>query len=241
MFFRNRWTLLSFFFAAILPLPAQNRNLSGNAGPVILTLEQTITLAVDSSLEAFRSKNAYMSSYWEYRTFRAERLPSLMLNLTPGQYNRTIIKRYDSESKVDIYRPQQAFEAYGGLSVAQNFDLLGGTFFLNTNMDYLRNFGDNTYTQYRSVPVRIGYQQDLIGYNAFKWKKKIEPLKYEKAKNSWHTTWKIPPDWRHPIFLTWQWRRRSMIWLSKMSHQRIRFTVSDSRGSRSPPSRRPTS
>ncbi|MDR0697981.1 MAG: TolC family protein [Tannerella sp.] len=150
--------------------------------PVILTLENTIILAGDSSLESFRSKNVYMSSLWEYRAFKAARLPSLTLNLTPGQYNRTIIKRYDSESNVDIYRPQQAFESYGGLSVVQNFDLLGGTFFLNTNIDYLRNFGDNTYTQFSSVPVRIGYQQNLIGYNAFKWEKKIEPLKYEKAK-----------------------------------------------------------
>ena len=150
--------------------------------PVVLTLEQTILLAADSSLEAFRSKNVYMSSYWEFRAFRAGRLPSLTLNLTPGQYYRSIIKRYDSETNLDIYRQQQSFEAYGGLSVVQNFDLLGGTFFLNTNLDYLRNFGDNTGTQYTSVPIRIGYQQDLLGYNAFKWEKKIEPLKYEKAQ-----------------------------------------------------------
>jgi outer membrane protein TolC len=150
--------------------------------PLTLSLEQTITLASDSSLEAFRSKNLYMSSYWEYRSFKADRLPSLTLNLTPGQYNRTIIKRYDSEANLDIYRPQQAIEMYGGLTAIQNFDLLGGTFFMNTNIDYLRNFGDNTYTQYTSVPVRIGYQQNLIGYNTFKWEKKIEPLKFEKAK-----------------------------------------------------------
>lgn len=149
---------------------------------LVLTLEQTILLAADSSLEAFRSKNQYMSGYWEYRAFKAGRLPSLTLNLTPGQYNRTITKRYDSGNDVDVFRQQQAYEAYGGLSVVQNFDLLGGTFFLNTNLDYLRNFGDHTETQYTSVPVRIGYQQSLLGYNAFKWEKKIAPLKYEKAK-----------------------------------------------------------
>jgi outer membrane protein TolC len=147
-----------------------------------LTLEQTIVLAADSSLEAFRSKNIYMASYWEYRAFKAARLPSLTLNLTPGQYNRTFIKRYDSGTDMDTYRQQQAFEAYGGLSVIQNFDLLGGTFFLNSNMDYLRNFGDKTDTQFTSIPIRIGYQQNLLGYNAFKWERKIEPLKYEKAK-----------------------------------------------------------
>ena len=147
-----------------------------------LTLEQTIALAADSSLEAFRSKNIYMAGYWEYRSFKAGRLPSLTLNLTPGQYNRTMTKRYDSDANLDIFRQQQLFEAYGGLSVVQNFDLLGGTFFLNTNLDYLRNFGDNVGTQYSSIPVRIRYQQNLIGYNSFKWERKIEPLKYEKAK-----------------------------------------------------------
>ena len=51
----------------------------------------------DSSLEAFRTKNMYLSGYWEYRTFKANRLPSLTLNMTPAQYNRDITKRYDSE------------------------------------------------------------------------------------------------------------------------------------------------
>ena len=149
---------------------------------VTLTFEETIALASDSSLEAFRSKNVYMSNYWGFRSFKADRLPSLTLNFSPGQYNRTIIKRYDSESDIDIYRQQQAYEAYGGLSVYQNFDLLGGYFFMNTNLNYLRSFGSYSETQYTAVPVRIGYQQNLIGYNVFKWVKKIEPLKYEKAK-----------------------------------------------------------
>ena len=173
---RNRIRLLIFMFAVLGSVFAQSQQ------TVTLTLDQTIRLAADSSLEAFRSKNYYMARYWEYRSFKAGRLPSLTLNLTPGQYNRTIIKRYDSEADLDVYRPQQAYEAFGGLAVSQNFDLLGGTFFLNTNLDYLRNFGHNTYTQYTSVPVRIGYQQNLLGYNDFKWQKKIEPLKYEKAK-----------------------------------------------------------
>jgi outer membrane protein TolC len=46
----------------------------------------------------------------------------------------------------------------------------------------MRNFGDKLYTQYTSVPFRIGYQQDLFGFNSFKWEKRIEPLKFEKAQ-----------------------------------------------------------
>ena len=147
-----------------------------------LSLQRTIAMANDSSLSAFRYQNMYLSGYWEYRSYKAARLPSLTLNLTPSQYYRYITQRYDSEENVDVYREQQMFSANAGLSVSQNFDLLGGTFYLNTELDYMRNFGDSKSTQFSTVPIRIGYQQDLLGYNAFKWDRKIEPLKFEKAK-----------------------------------------------------------
>lgn len=147
-----------------------------------LTLEKTITIAGDSSLQAFLSKNRYLAGYWQYRTFKADRLPSLTLNLTPAEYNRGIIRRYDSESDIDVYRKQQSFYAGGGVNIMQNFDLLGGTFYINSNLDYLRNFGSNTSTQFTTVPIRVGYRQNLLGYNSFSWEKKIEPLKYEKVK-----------------------------------------------------------
>ena len=147
-----------------------------------LDLTRTIEMANDSSLEAFRAQNMYLSGYWEYRTFKANRLPSLTLNLVPAQYYRDITRRYDSQQDLDVYRTQQSFYASGGLSVRQNFDLTGGTFYLQSDLGFLRNFGDNATTQFTSVPIRLGYSQSLIGYNAFKWERRIEPLKYERVK-----------------------------------------------------------
>lgn len=147
-----------------------------------LDLMRTIEMANDSSLEAFRAQNMYLSGYWEYRTYKANRLPSLTLNTTPAQYYRDITRRYDSQQDLDIYRTQQSFYATGGLSVRQNFDLTGGTFYLQSDLGYMRNFGDNATTQFTSVPVKLGYSQSLIGYNAFKWERRIEPLKYERVK-----------------------------------------------------------
>ena len=149
---------------------------------LVLDLNQTIALANDSSLESFRTQNMYLSGYWEYRTYRANRLPSLTMDLTPAQYNRDITKRYDSGQDLDVYRTQQSYYAYGGLSVRQNLDLTGGTFYLESNLAYMRNFGDNSATQFTSVPIRLGYSQSLVGYNPFKWDRKIEPLKYERVK-----------------------------------------------------------
>ena len=146
---------------------------------LVLDLNRTIALANDSSLESFRTQNMYLSGYWEYRTYKANRLPSLTLDLTPAQYNRDITKRYDSGQDLDVYRTQQSYYAYGGLSVRQNLDLTGGTFYLESNLAYMRNFGDNSATQLTSVPIRIGYSQSLVG---FKLERKIEPLKYERVK-----------------------------------------------------------
>lgn len=152
------------------------------AQTLVLSLEKTIALAADSSLQAFRNKNMFLSGYWQFRTYRAERLPSLTLGVTPAEYNRDITKRYDSENDIDIFRKQQSFYAGANLRVKQNFDPLGGSFFIDSDLGYMRYFGDNTYNQFTSVPIRIGYVQDLIGYNPFRWQRKLEPLKYEKAK-----------------------------------------------------------
>lgn len=147
-----------------------------------LTLDDAINMAADSSLSAVKAQRSYLSGYWEYRAYKAARLPSLTLNLTPAQYNRNIVQRYDSENDRDVFRTQQSYYASGGLSIKQNIDWTGGTVYLNSNLDFLRSFGDNPYTQFSSVPFRIGYSQNLVGYNPFKWDKLIEPLKYERKK-----------------------------------------------------------
>ena len=171
------------FYRCLLWLAIWAGNMGINrAQSVVLTLGETIELAADSSLEAFRTRNLYLSGYWEFRNYKAERLPSLTLNLTPAQYYHDITRRYDSEADIDVYRTQQSFYAGGNLEIKQNFDWLGGSFYVDTDLGYMRYFGDQTYNQFTSVPIRIGYMQDLIGYNAFRWEKKIEPLKYEKVK-----------------------------------------------------------
>ena len=81
-------------------------------------------MANDSSLSAFRYQNMYLSGYWEYRSYKAARLPSLTFNITPAQYYRNITRRYDSQEDIDVYREQQTFSAGAGLNLAQNFDLL---------------------------------------------------------------------------------------------------------------------
>lgn len=147
-----------------------------------LSLEESIEIAVDSSLQAFRVKNMYMASYWEHRSFKAGRLPSLTFRTSPIEYQRDFTRRYDQVQNIDVYRQQKSLYSSGNLSISQNLDLTGGTFFIDSELGFMRSFGENTFSQFSAVPIRVGYSQALFGFNSFKWEKKIEPLKFEKAK-----------------------------------------------------------
>ena len=172
---KKRFICFSFYLLVFSSLSAQENNLQ-------LELEDCIEIATTASLQAFKAKNLYLSSYWEYRTFKAGRLPAISFQFSPMQYTNSITQRYDYEQNIDVFRQQQSFSSSGGISISQKLDLTGGTFTLNTGLNYLRSFGEYVNTQFSSTPFRLGYSQSLFGFNGFKWSKKIEPLKYEKAE-----------------------------------------------------------
>jgi outer membrane protein TolC len=174
----RHFIFLLFIFFGVLFVSAQEKEL-------YLTLPQCIERASEHSLQAFRAKNMYLSGYWEFRTYKAGRLPTISFQFTPIQYNSNFVKRYNFEENIEVYRQQQSITSSGGLSVTQNFEPTGGTFTLNSDIDYMKNFGENTNTQFSTTPVRLSYSQSLFGFNRFKWEKKIEPLKYEKAKKQY--------------------------------------------------------
>ena len=151
-----------------------------------LSLRDVISIATDSSLSAFRARHTYLGSYWEFRTYKAQNLPQLSIASTPIKYNQNFVLRYNSETNIEEYRPQQTISSAIGLSVKQNVGPLGGTFYIDTDLDFVKNFSsvNEDYQQFSTTPIRIGYNQPLFGYNQFRWEKKIEPIKYEAAKRN---------------------------------------------------------
>lgn len=176
------YILLSVMGLCLAPRQTEAQTVQALPQAVELTLDQAIATAIDSSLNSLLAQNQFLASYWQYRSYKAERLPSLSFSSTPMQYHQTFVKRYDSQNNIDVYKQQKSIYSSAGLCVQQNMVWTGGVFSLETNLDFLQNFGMNTYTQFSSVPVRLGYSQSLFGFNPFKWSKKIEPLEYERAQ-----------------------------------------------------------
>ena len=147
-----------------------------------LSLDNVIDIASQQSLDAFRNENMYLSSYWEFRYYKADRLPNLSLEATPINYNRSMQKVYNYDQNRDEYKLREYIDSEAALLLNQNVGFTGGRIFARSELNLSQKLGDDRNSSYSSTPVSIGYFQPLSGYNSFKWESKIEPLKFEKAK-----------------------------------------------------------
>lgn len=147
-----------------------------------LSLIEVVNLASQNSLDAFRYKNMYLSSYWEFRYYKADKLPSLSLNATPLDFNHYRRREYNFQTNTEEYVLRDYFNSEMSMQLNQKIGLTGGSLFLNSELGMVKNLSGDKNTSYQATPVSIGYQQSLNGFNALKWQSKIEPVKYEKAK-----------------------------------------------------------
>ncbi len=147
-----------------------------------LTLDDVIEIASQQSLDAFRNKNMYLASYWEYRYFRADRLPTLSFEATPFDYNRSMQKVYNYDENRDEYKSREDLSSEVALLLNQNVGLTGGRVFARSELNLTEKLGDDGNSSYSSTPFSIGYTQNISGYNNLRWTAKIEPLKFDRAK-----------------------------------------------------------
>lgn len=149
---------------------------------LVLSLPQVIDIASKQSIDAFRNKNMYLSSYWEHRFFKAELLPSLTLSSNPFDFNRYSRKEYNWETNEDQYRLREVINSDVRLSAVQNIALTGGQVFVRSELGVVKNLSGDENTSFNATPISIGFSQQLNGYNRLKWDTKIEPIKFENAK-----------------------------------------------------------
>jgi outer membrane protein TolC len=147
-----------------------------------LSLPDVIEIASKQSIDAFRNKNMYLASYWEYRFYQAERRPGISLSTNPLDYNRFLKKEYNFETNEDEFRLREYLNSDIGINAFQNIGLTGGQLFVRSDLEMVKNLAGDKNTSFSATPFSIGYSQELNGYNELKWKSKIEPLKFEKAK-----------------------------------------------------------
>ena len=166
----------------LILFPGFIRNANAQVDNYNFSLDEVVKIASQSSLDAFRYKNMYLASYWEYRYFKADKLPSLNLSTTPLDYNHYRKREYNFQTNEEEYVLRDYFNSDMSLQLNQKIGITGGNLFLNSALGMVKNLGGDQKTSYQATPISIGYSQSLNGFNELKWQSKIEPVKYDKAK-----------------------------------------------------------
>lgn len=160
-------------------LHAQNDSVNMN-----LTLEDVVALARDQSPMAIMSRHQFRGSYWEYRSYRASFLPSLTFNAEIPDLNRTIENVIQPDGS-EIFVDRAVMNSSINARLSQNVAFTGGNIFMTSSLSRIDALSDPTTHSYLAYPATIGFNQPIIGYNRFKWQRKIEPAKYEEAKKNY--------------------------------------------------------
>lgn len=149
-----------------------------------LMLFESIEMAKKSSYDALIAENEYMASYWAYKNYKSSFLPTLDLHARPATFNRSISKQFNPLDTSFNYFEERTLNSYLSLTLNQSLPFSGGRLFVDSDFGRLSNYGDHESQQYSATAFRIGLQQEIFGFNQFKWDKKLQPLKYELEKRN---------------------------------------------------------
>ena len=153
-----------------------------------MTLKDAVHTARTSSVEALEAKQAFISTYWAYRSYKASRLPSVYMYGNLMNFDRSLTLLQNPEDGSLNYVSSNNLQNGMGLQINQNLTFTGGTLSLSSDLSRIDQFGKNSSMTWYSRPVTISYTQPLFTYNQFKWDKKIEPKEYEKGKRNYLET-----------------------------------------------------
>ena len=162
-------------FLSTLPMSAQQT----------MNLTETIHAARNQSVEALEARQAFISTYWAYRSYKASRLPSFYLYGDIMNFDRslTLLQNYEDGSL--NYVSTNNIQNSIGVQMRQNITFTGGTLSVYSDLSRIDQFGNAKNLTWYSQPITVSYYQPLFTYNQFKWDKKIEPKEYEKGKREY--------------------------------------------------------
>ena len=109
--------------------------LSSTALAQQVTLSNAIQIAQENSLDAKSARFSFLASYWTYRSFRAELLPSINLRGGLMNYNRSLVEARNYDDGRLSYVSNNTLSNSLTLSVDQQIAATGGTVSLMSYID----------------------------------------------------------------------------------------------------------
>lgn len=159
-------------------------SVAGNKADTLhISLDAALSRAAMQSVDALVAKNEYISSYWEYRTYKSELLPEVIFNGTLPYYSKSY-NQYQQSDGTYTFVSNDYSKIDAGLSINQNLPLTGGKLSVESSMEQLHQYGNNSSDNWKTIPVSVTFSQPIFGFNELGWKKKIMPIKKTESERA---------------------------------------------------------
>ncbi len=147
----------------------------------VYSLQEVIDVAQGASIRALIAKNTRQNRFWQYRTYLSNFKPQLLLDGSLPNFSRAILQNRNDDGSIGFINVSN-LNTDLGLSLRQTVAATGAEIFVSSTLARLQNFGDfGGLTQYSSNLIQVGLIQPLFNFNASKWERRIEPIRYEES------------------------------------------------------------
>ncbi len=150
-----------------------------------LTLDEVIELARQNSRSAKQAETQRNLGYWNFRVFKSQLKPQLLLRGTVPSYQDRAIPTTQPDGTV-AFRTVNQNNMNLSMGLEQVLPWTNTTVSFETNISRFDDYREGQEsTLYQGDPVGFTLTQPLFQVNQFKWNNKIEPLRYEQSKRSY--------------------------------------------------------
>jgi outer membrane protein TolC len=119
-------------------------------------------------------------SYFKFQSFKSNLKPQISAYGNLPGYSKLFSAVTQPDGTL-LYLPIKQSDASFGLSLSQEIPLTGGSISLNSDLNRFDNWQNRSF-QYNATSVFVRLEQPILGFNALKWDKKIEPLLLEESR-----------------------------------------------------------
>ncbi|WP_052955519.1 TolC family protein [Flavihumibacter petaseus] len=153
---------------------------AASAQNVQLSLDDVIKIAQSSSMKFKLTETQKQISYYQFQSYKSEYKPQITFYGNAPAYNKEYLAVRQPDGTIKFQAISQTNSNFG-LGLSQKIALTGGEVSVNTDLTRFDDFQSKE-KQFNATPIYIRLTQPLFAFNELRWKKRIEPLKFEESK-----------------------------------------------------------
>ena len=151
------------------------------------SLQDVIELAKNQSPFSKQAETRKENRYWQYRFYKSNFNPQLRLSGTLPAYTKSVSQAPLADGSFRYTQVEQSNNNLN-LGLVQPLFFSGGSISVNSGLQYFRNYqavDPQPEIQWGGTVMNIQLTQPIFAFNALRWDRKTEPLRYEESRRSY--------------------------------------------------------